>query len=423
MNANSMIAETKMSKARTLLVLNDLFFGTMSMKMDMREAGPSELKSKTIGVNGKEVMWQREYIDKLTLQEAKSELAHECCHVAFKHHLRRGDRDFDLWNLACDYAIDQILYESGYRFYNGGAIDPAFSGMGAEQIYNILNKQPKQPNDKPGNGKDNSNQPQAGSPPTQAGPPSPPQPGQAPGAGQKPPKHSPHGEVLDAPINLKDKKEVQHFEEELNIMLEQAAKQCGNMPGQLRQLVESNKEHKIHYTELLAEFLEKNVFPSDYNWLKPNRRYLPQGIYLPGFDSEEDIPEIIFFIDTSGSVGDKEKKAFAAEISGVLEEFPCRIRAVYVDTDVRGSQVLDSDGLPIKLDVRGGGGTRFRPAFEYLKKKELDPKAILYFTDLCCGDFGEDPGIPVLWMNTYRANDNRTVPFGQVIKLQLDKGD
>ena len=82
-----------------------------------------------------------------------------------------------------------------------------------------------------------------------------------------------------------------------------------------------------------------------------------------------------------------------------------------------------SDDLPIDLEFKGGGGTRFAPVFEYIKEKNLEPKAILYFTDLCCGDFGEDPGIPVLWLNTYRNNDDKSVPFGEVIKLELDKHD
>ena len=422
MNLN-LTAEEKMSKARTLLVLDDLFFGTLSMKMDLREAHPGELKSKTIGVDGKAIKWDRDYIDKLTLQESKAELAHECCHVAFKHHLRRGDREHHLWNVACDFAIDQILYDSGYRFYNGGAIDPAFKDMGAEEIFKILDKLPKNDGDEQGN--DSTQGPgQPGKTPGPSGSGQPPPPGQPPQPSElDKKKQKTHGEVLDAPINLKDKKEVQQFEEDLNIAIEQASKQCGSLPGGLQQLIKANKEHKINYLDLLEDWLEKNAFPSDYNWLKPNRRYLSQGIMLPGFDTEEEIPEILFGVDTSGSIGARDKEAYANEISGVLEQFNCRIRAVYVDTRVANVQMLDSDDLPIDLKFRGGGGTRFSPLFDYVKENNLEPKAILYFTDLCCGDFGEDPGIPVLWLNTYRNNDDKSVPFGEVIKLELDKHD
>ena len=158
----------------------------------------------------------------------------------------------------------------------------------------------------------------------------------------------------------------------------------------------------------------------DYCWLSPDKRFTEYDIYLPGPIEGEDRPQIVFACDTSGSVGPEEKAIFAAEISGVLEEFPCKINVVYCDTDVRHTQDVDADSMPIELEVRGGGGTRFSPVFKYINKHKIEAQAILFFTDLCCSDFGKNPGVPVLWMNTHRGNDNMKVPFGTVIPLELD---
>jgi len=33
----------------------------------------------------------------------------------------------------------------------------------------------------------------------------------------------------------------------------------------------------------------------------------------------------------------------------------------------------------------------------------------------------QNPGYPVLWMNTERAQDNMKVPFGTIIPLEMDE--
>ena len=50
--------------------------------------------------------------------------------------------------------------------------------------------------------------------------------------------------------------------------------------------------------------------------------------------------------------------------------------------------------------LKGRGGTRFAPVFEYVDDHQLNPDCVIYFTDLECNDFGPDPGYPVLWAAT-----------------------
>ncbi|WP_309718507.1 hypothetical protein [Armatimonas sp.] len=66
--------------------------------------------------------------------------AHELLHVALLHHTRAAGRDPRLWNYACDFCINAWLIEMGVGKMPriGGLYDPRLSGMGAEEVYDIL---------------------------------------------------------------------------------------------------------------------------------------------------------------------------------------------------------------------------------------------------------------------------------------------
>jgi len=61
----------------------------------------------------------------------------------------------------------------------------------------------------------------------------------------------------------------------------------------------------------------------------------------------------------------------------------------------------------------GGGGTSFRPVFDYINDNDLNPKALIYFTDGKCYETLTEPDYPVIWA----IYDNKAfVPqFGEMI--------
>jgi predicted metal-dependent peptidase len=97
---------------------------------------------------------------------------------------------------------------------------------------------------------------------------------------------------------------------------------------------------------------------------------------------------------------------------------------VYGDTSVRHTQHFETEDLPIKLEIHGGGGTKFVPALQYIRDHYPNVDAILFFTDMGAWDWDEvpqyNPGKPVLWMNTNRYSDGMDVPFGTVVPLEVD---
>jgi len=72
-----------------------------------------------------------------------------------------------------------------------------------------------------------------------------------------------------------------------------------------------------------------------------------------------------------------------------------------------------SAGLPEKIrkQMKGGGGTDFRPPIELLRKRP--PDIAIYLTDLY-GPFPDKaPKYPLVWA----ALSNEKVPWGKVIRL------
>ena len=75
----------------------------------------------------------------LSLEEWKFVLAHEFLHAALCHVPRCEERDPLLWNVACDYVINDWLSEMEVgQMPEGVLFDQQFHGMTAEAVYDLL---------------------------------------------------------------------------------------------------------------------------------------------------------------------------------------------------------------------------------------------------------------------------------------------
>lgn len=75
----------------------------------------------------------------LDAEEIRFVMAHEFLHAALRHDTRLEWRDAYLWNVACDYVINQWLTEMGIgERPNGLLYDEQFKGMNAEAIYDRI---------------------------------------------------------------------------------------------------------------------------------------------------------------------------------------------------------------------------------------------------------------------------------------------
>ena len=70
---------------------------------------------------------------------------HELLHLALLHHSRLQGRDPWVWNLACDFVINGWIIEMGIGKMPsvGGVYDPRLQGMSAEEVYDLLLRDPR----------------------------------------------------------------------------------------------------------------------------------------------------------------------------------------------------------------------------------------------------------------------------------------
>ncbi len=207
-------------------------------------------------------------------------------------------------------------------------------------------------------------------------------------------------------------------DEKWELALAQAAQQArdmGDLPGSLERLVREMLNPKLDWQELLERFISERA-RDDYSWTPPNKRFLHMDIILPSL-SHRKLPEVIVAIDTSGSVTEPEINQFGAEISGILENYDTTVHVTYCDSIITGAQSFGRHDLPLELVPEGGGGTDYRPVFDWVEREGMDPACLVYLTDMECMHFPEqEPEYPVLWARV--GGGGKTPPFGDMIDIR-----
>ena len=419
--------EGKLTRARTQLLLNQPFFGALSLRLKLVPASVP-----TMSTDGRRILYSAKFVEALKPAELEAVFAHEVLHCALGHHCRRGERDPQLWNQAADLAINPILIANGFTLPAGALVDSAFRNLSAEEIYSRLSQQSR--NDsavarpEPSQSSASQNQGEGNGPEAQspvAG--SPNDPSQTPpdhqknsNSGNPPTRPGDFGEVLDATDDegaYASQAEKSRQEQEWSIAADQAmrlAKSCGDTPADVERPLNDSRHSKQDWRTILRDFIAART-PSDYRWSPPNRRYIGSGLYLPSV-ARSGLGAIVIAVDTSGSIRTKELEQFAGEISAITDEAqPEAIHVVYCDAAIQGSQEFQASE-PIHLEPKGGGGTDFRPAFEWVKERQIEPVCLVYLTDLCCHSYPDPPDYPVLWVTDSR----RTAQFGETLHISWE---
>jgi len=232
------------------------------------------------------------------------------------------------------------------------------------------------------------------------------------------------GEILDAAPET-DAGSLAEQEAEWDVRVRQAvnvaAKMAGSVPGFLAPIVEQNKEAKHDWRQELRRFIDPSEH-KDYSWSRPNRRLLSAGLILPGFVPGR-INHLAWIVDTSASIDIDALARAGAEAQAALDDGAVdKITVVYCDAVVQRVDAFLPGDL-IEFKPVGRGGTKFVPAFEWLKENEPNISGAVYVTDLdvYSGDFGDEPPFPVLWAVHGDPRELRqrmaNMPFGECIEI------
>lgn len=414
--------ETKLAAARTRLILEKPFLGSLVMHLPLKAADPKWCK--TTATDARSFYYNPDYIARLTLEQTQFALAHEAMHCALSHFNRRGHRMRHRWDVACDYAVNMILDEERMQPPDAALMNAAYRGLTAEEIYPLLHEDPPEEtqdmhlfdNDS-SEGEDGQSQEQS----------------QSPGKGQGEDENrddrrdsqgaegqqqdSGQGEEQSAddrdgpPPAPKDLDKLDEQWKSRLAAAAQAARQAGKLSQSMLRLVDDLLSPQLPWRALLARYM-MNAARDDYSFQRISRR--EGDALMPRLHSQS--VKVVVALDTSGSVTREELQEFLTEIDALKAQVRADVVLHACDDKLDGAgpwhfAMWETMTLPAELS--GGGGTDFRPVFSWLEQERINPDILVYFTD-AEGQFPrQEPAFPVVWLVKGKAG----VPFGTRIQL------
>lgn len=399
--------QQKLAAARTRLILDKPFLGALVLRMPLEMADPAWCT--TAATDAKKIYYNRDYINQLHASETQFVLAKQALHCALSHFARRSHRIKHRWELACDYAVNPLLVEEGFTPPPGTLIEDSFAGMTAEEIYRCLQDKDDDEEDNTQNeeqGDDQTTAPSTDDDTTES-----PQQQSAPADGSESEPDT-RGAPQPPPLSRQEQDNLTVQWQQRLAGAAQQAQQAGKLSASMARMVEFMLQPKLPWRALLAKYMVANA-RDDYNYSRPSARRGDPAIF-PSLRSSQ--VNIVVALDVSGSIGDEEMQEFLAEIDAIKGQLRARISLLACDAQLaEGSPWIFESWEEFKLPktFTGGGGTDFRPVFNWVEQQDQAPELMVYFTD-CIGKFPEfQPDYSVIWLVKGRA----TAPFGQRIQL------
>lgn len=425
-------AARALSRARAALITREPFFG--SLVLGLRPEADETCRQ--LWTDGTTLGYHPAFAAGISQEKLVGALAHEALHLACGHHARRQHRDPRLWNEACDVVINDILLQAGFRLPEGAVSRPEYSGLPVESVYReLLSRQisrgsaPLSPDSDGAQGYGDGAQKEQPKHVGMATPRSPSETGEkdTPRNVQSATRRSAargkkdmpffDGEIRDAPRLREGQGELRERAQiEVETTLARAldrARHAGSVPAGCHRLLRHSVSAQQDWSSLLRRFLARCA-DNDYSWCHPARRFLHQGLYLPGRHDMK-ISSLAVAVDSSGSVDDVALSSFCAELGAALAPYDTEAVILFHDCRVQAVHRVHGRELPSSLTPMGGGGTDFRPVTAWLENQGERPAALIWFTDLECASFPQAPDYPVLWL--VRGQGGQPPPFGEVVHM------
>jgi predicted metal-dependent peptidase len=368
--------QRKVGKAKSLLILDHPFFGTGCSKRPIIYTHTVP----TAAMSGTGQMYMNpDWCAPLTVRQLMFLLAHEAMHYMLSHALRRGHRDPYAWNVAADKVINDTLIAAGVGdFIDGGVTLDGAREMAAEALYDE--------NDDGG--------------------------GQGPGG-----IGNDVGDPTDEDGNPLDEATIHQLEAQAKIDAIQsakAAKAVGKLPAEIERLVDQLVNVTTPWHEILERFMSAKV-KDGYTWQRPNRRFVGRGVYLPGVDYTPRMGPVVIGADMSGSIQQPEIDMMNAHINRIMETcMPEAVYVVYCDHAVQCVDEYTPDDFPVRLSAKGGGGTSFKPVFDWIDNNDIEPECVVYLTD----GYGDQNTFTTTHETVWLTTGTTSFDWGTVIKFE-----
>ncbi len=448
---------TKIKRCASKILMKGGFFGNFLSEIPIASSDECKLFS----TDGSIFIFNPSNCASLSDEEIVWSINQGIIHLALQHFDRKSDKEFDMWNQACDIVSDLYLEGICKSFLREEFKNGRFANKSAEEIYEDIKNgkiqylEKYQSNcdvlspgeigeesindviignvDKGQRKKDQVNNPIYNSDRREDG------------------SNNDEGDLIKSnssegnwEINEEEKiewsNEIKKSESRRREVIERikeitersANKGTGNggTSPALRRFVDNLMNPQIDWRKTLRRYTsEMEEDPSVYKI--PNRRHIFHDLYLPGLKGKEQgLGTVAIAIDTSGSIGQDEYNSFIEETRSVLKSFqPKEIYIIYcsdgieppsgdIDRLKSPNQILDQE----KQRSTGGNEGGFDPPIKWVEKnlikKGKDLACMIYFTD----GGAEDPEKPnwhkkIIWALT----TDRRMPFGKHINVPINK--
>jgi len=315
-------------------------------------------------VGGNKIYVNEEFLNGMNRKERAFVIAHEMLHIFLEHIGRQTDHNYnhELWNVCTDFCINSYLTElkeSRIAMPKIGLYEEKYKKMSADQIYHILLKE------------NDNDAKKAASKFGSAGEPN--KDGQCP------------YDALSRE-SMTDAQRTENRQKIASAMGQNDMEKMKNMGEGYADLIrqfEDLLDSKIPWQTVLREFITQTS-KNRYTYNRPSRKSYHSRIIFPTMTGDN--IELVFGVDTSGSMSNTDLAEALTELHSICEEFDnWNVDLISCDTNAHligeySSEEGDEFGS-INTDLVGGGGTEMSPMLEYANEKEEEPAVCIIITD------------------------------------------
>ena len=372
------------------VVRSELYMDFRFLDMALSALQPTaDERCGVLATNGQILCYQPSALLRLYEQNPKylnRLVLHTVLHCVFRHLWIKGRRDTQLWHLACDIAVENVIDNLGKKSVQRpltyirqqayAAIAADGKIVAAAPAYRWLIKQTigvQKQLAREFYADDHRLWPKdAQDPPQQMPTPSP-------------------------------QKTWQKIGERMQTELELRDKQAGDDADALKQQVKAANRSRRSYRDFLRRFcvmreeVRLDLDEFDLNFYTYGLSLYGDMPLIEPLETRESkkVEELALVIDTSYSTSGELVRAFFAETYTLLKAkdnffHRMNLHLIQADNAVKQDILIRNEDELIHVmnhfELRGGGGTDFRPAFEYVnslcaEKKFSNLRGLLYFTD------------------------------------------
>lgn len=375
--------------AKVGLLLRSPFFGNIVSRLKLVDA--SEWCS-TAATDGRHIFYNRKFFEPMTPKQVEFVFCHEVYHMIYNHMGRYENRNKQIFNIACDYAVNgEIVQEKIGEMPDIKVFhDKKYYGKPAEEIYDLIyDEMDEEELNALGKLLDEHIEWD-----------------KEPKDGSSRPKYS--------------KEELRKIRDEIRDNMIQAAQSCepGKVPAGISRIIKNLTEPKMNWKELIQQQIQ-SLIREDFSFSRPNRKGWHLNAILPGSNFAEKI-SVAISLDMSGSISNEQARVFLSEVKGIMCQYKDFEIVIWsFDTEIYNLARFDAYNIDEfdNYEPKGGGGTDLDMNWAFMRDNDIQPKKFIVFTDGYVSGWGDPDYCDTIFI--VHGSKSIEAPHGITVKYDM----